>query len=408
MQNSDNKIITYLFIIYTLTLFTILVICGYTPYPDSQGYITCAQEAIIHNQFYPIKEELYQMPFLWNIGAINAVTATLYLFNSITPLLIIYTLMKGVSLLLTYKIAKKCLGNRVAYISCIIYMLYPANYGEGTSVLSEVPFVFFILSAIYSSLNGKYLLSGVLFGCADYLRPFAIIFILAVIIKNWRNYKACIKMLSVYIFFMMSIGLANYYSKGEFIYKAKTGWMALSQYHWDNDSEKTTANPQDITEKKELTYSQKDELWREIFIDWLKDNKIEYIKQIPVKIINTYISDNVNMCTFLDKKEKQSEYMYQSLSLHTLIKDFPHYSIAQWITFINLFVYYIIMIMFILSIRYIKELSLQWIIFILGTIFIALVGHGESRFHIPFMPFCIMAASYYLSKIKIHGQKVLD
>lgn len=316
--------------------------------------------------------------------------------------------MKGLCLLFTYKISQKYFGDKVAYISCVIYMLYPANYGEGTSVLSEVPFVFFILAAIYSSINGKYILSGLLFGCADYLRPFAIIFILAIIINNWKNYKSCLKMLSFYIIFIVSIGLANYYSKGEFIYKAKTGWMSLSQYHWDNDSEKTTPNPQNVTEDEQLTYSQKDKLWRDIFLNWVKGNKVEYVKQIPIKIINTYISDNVNMCTFLDPKEKKSEYMYSSLSLHTLLKDFPRYSTVQWLTVINLLIYYAIMTVFILSVKYIKTLRLQWSIFVLGTLFIALVGHGESRFHIPFMPFCIMASSYYICKIRNNEKKALD
>ena len=105
------------------------------------------------------------------------------------------------------------------------------------------------------------------------------------------------------------------------------------------------------------------------------------------------------MCTFLSQEEKQSEYMYRSLSMHTLIKDFPHYSAVQWLTVANLLFYYAVMTVFVLSIRYIKELRLQWLVLILGTLFIALVGHGESRFHIPFMPFVIMAASYYISKM---------
>lgn len=401
MQNSADKKIGYLVAIYIVLLLLVLFFFGYTPYPDSEGYIYCAQESLRHNQFYPFKEGLYELPFLWNIGAINAVAASLWLFNSVTPLLIIYTLMKGFSLLLTYKIALTCFGKRAACIACVLYLLYPANYGEGTSLHSEVPFVFFILSAVWSSLKGRYVLSGLLFGCADYIRPFALIFIMVVVLKDLKNYKAYWKMLAVYVAFIMSIGLSNYCSKGEFVYKAKTGWMALSQYHWDHDSEKTTPNPQCVTGNDKLTYTQKDELWRDMFFDWLKDNKSEYVRQLPVKVFNTYVSDNIGMCTFLSKEEKQSQYMYQPLSLHALIRDFPHYSAVQWLTVVNLLFYYAVMTMFVLSIKYIKELRLQWLIIIFGTLFIAFVGHGESRFHIPFMPFVIMAVSYYISKMGI-------
>lgn len=90
MQNSDDKIIGYSVAIYTVLLFLVLVFFGYTPYPDSEGYIYCAQESLSHNQFYPFREGLYELPFLWNIGAINAVVASLWLFGSVTPLLIVY------------------------------------------------------------------------------------------------------------------------------------------------------------------------------------------------------------------------------------------------------------------------------------------------------------------------------
>ena len=75
--------------IYTIIQLIILLGFGYTPYPDSQGYITCAQNALAYNQFYPAKETLYTLPFLWNIGAINTVAFSLKLFHSVTPVLII-------------------------------------------------------------------------------------------------------------------------------------------------------------------------------------------------------------------------------------------------------------------------------------------------------------------------------
>ncbi len=128
--------------IYTIIQLIILLGFGYTPYPDSQGYITCAQNALAYNQFYPAKETLYTLPFLWNIGAINTVAFSLKLFHSVTPVLIIYILLKGGTLNLVYLITHKWFGEKNANITCLIYLLYPANYGEGTSLLSEVPFVF--------------------------------------------------------------------------------------------------------------------------------------------------------------------------------------------------------------------------------------------------------------------------
>ena len=386
--------------IYTIIQLIILLGFGYTPYPDSQGYITCAHNALSYNQFYPAKETLYTLPFLWNIGAINTVAVSLKLFHSVTPVLIIYILLKGGTLYLVYLITHKWFGEKNANITCLIYLLYPANYGEGTSLLSEVPFVFFCLAGIYASIKGSYLMGGLLLGCADYFRPIAIIFILALILCQIRNYKGYLKICLGYALVINTIGFCNYYSKGEYIYKAKTGWMALAQYHWDNDGEQKGIKPMDLTDNHHLTFSQKDEMWRNMFLDWLKEHKMKYIQQIPVKIGKTYISDNVNMCAFLNQTEKKKDYMYDSLSINSMLHSFPKYSLAQWITLYNLIYYYGIIITFILSFKYIRKLKIAWFVVLIGTTFIALLGHGEARFHIPYMPFIIMCSAYYISYYK--------
>ena len=99
--------------IYTIIQLIILLGFGYTPYPNSQGYITCAQNALAYNQFYPAKETQYTLPFLWNIGAINTVAFSLKLFHSVTPVLIIYILLKGGTLNLVYLITHKWFGEKM-------------------------------------------------------------------------------------------------------------------------------------------------------------------------------------------------------------------------------------------------------------------------------------------------------
>lgn len=388
-----NRVL-YIIGIYTIIQFAILLGFGYTPYPDSQGYIACAQEALKLNQFYPAKEMTYTLPFLWNVGAINAVALTLRLFHSITPLLVVYTILKCCTSILIYLITQKILNHKTANIALLIYILYPANYGEGTSLLSEVPFMFLCLSGIYAYTLQKYLLAGLLLGCADYFRPIAIIFIIAIILSNIKNYKAHLKVCLCYTIVISTIGVSNYLTKGEFIYKAKTGWMALAQYHWNHDKEHKGMEPMSVGNNHQLTYSQKDDVWKNMFLDWLKEHKTEYIKQIPIKIGKMYVSDNINMCTFLPQKEKESTYMYESISLPSLVKSFPHYSFAQLLTIYNLVFYYGLLISFIFSLKYFKTLTLEWLVVIIGTMFIALFGHGEARFHIPYMPFIIICAAY--------------
>ena len=46
-----------------------------------------------------------------------------------------------------------------------------------------------------------------------------------------------------------------------------------------------------------------------------------------------------------------------------------------------------------------RTILLPGSIIALGTLLLLFVGHGEARFHIPFMPFIIMMAALSLNKL---------
>lgn len=91
-----------------------------------------------------------------------------------------------------------------------------------------------------------------------------------------------------------------------------------------------------------------------------------------------------------------------------MLHSFPKYSLAQWIALYNLIYYYGIIITFILSFKCIRKLKIPWLVVLIGTTFIALLGHGEARFHIPYMPFIIMCSAYYISCFKKTSRHLLN
>ena len=65
MQDSHRQIIAVsAVLLFTLMQFLVLAVFGYTPYPDSEGYIYLAKECVSDNQFYPIASKLNEYPFL--------------------------------------------------------------------------------------------------------------------------------------------------------------------------------------------------------------------------------------------------------------------------------------------------------------------------------------------------------
>ena len=392
---------------FTVLQVAILIIFGYTPYPDSEGYLALAKECIEQDDYYPAKTLLYHYAFLWNIGAINLIILSLKLFQTVWPLLLFYSLIKGATAWFVYRIVRQLTNYPIALITLLLYCFYPANYGEGTSLLSEIPFTFLTFSALFLALcKNYYVPAGLLLAVAAWIRPFSLFFTVSLclyLLINNRQWKHCLQIISGYVLMIIVIGSLSQLRTGLFLYQAKTGWMALSQYSWDhspNSHDNFSLNPNDICSDSTLNIVEKDKAWQSYFFRWLSDNKSEYVMQMPRKLIDTYISDNVNMCAFLPNKSQRS-YLYEELSLRTLVQQAPHYSIVQWLTVFNLFYYYLLLLLSLSSLRHYRNDThlLPCITIVISTIILLLVGHGEARFHQTYMPFIIMLAALELGYI---------
>lgn len=411
MSQKYFQISIIIVLFYTIAQVVCLSVFGYTPYPDSEGYILLAKECVANGTFYPV--DLKNIPFLWNIGAINAVVASLYLFGSVMPLLVLYSLMQGLMAFLVYAIAEELYNHKVALVSLFLFVLYPANYGCGTSVLSEVPFIFFSLSALYLSLKKRYVFAGICFAVANSFRPMAIIFICGLLLYMFFKktaYRKYLYLTAGYIAVMLSIGMTNYVIKDKYFTQGAMGWMGLMQYSWDHDSDKAADyllfdgnDPNRIDESLGYDCLQRDSVWRSHFLKWLPGNKLEYVRQMPEKLFKTYVSDNVNFCAFLPGKEHR-EYMYQEISMPVLKDDFPHWTFVQTLTFVNLLYYYLLLfcgfcgVVYAVRLKQFDSLVIPVTTIVAGTALLLLVGHGEARFHQPLMPMFILLSSCYISK----------
>lgn len=408
----SRKFIYGIVILFTLLQFATIFIFKYTPYPDSDGYICLAQECVKAGEFYPISANIDDLPFIWNIGAINLVVLSLWVTGSVLPLMIFYSFLKGFSALLVYLIAKKLFTSSVAFISLCLYVAYPANYGEATSVQSEVPFIFFILLGVYFSLKQYSFIGGVCIAFANWVRPLGIVFLLACAVHALLTYKKR-SLGFVFLGYMsmtLTIGTMSYCRTGNFLTQAKTGWMGLLQYSVDH-------SPYDdgyLTEADGYNAVEKDAVWRDKMLTWVSEHPGEYVRQMPHKFVATYISDNINLCAFLSNKQARG-YLYDELSMKTLYKVFPHFSLIQWVTIYNLLYYYTLLLLF-LSASFIlirqrsyASLVLPLSIVLFGTGILLLVGHGEARFHLPLMPFIIMLSAVSVKRfaLKIIGSKTL-
>lgn len=435
MQDSYNKINhSFFFIsgIYFVFLLVILWLIGYTPHNDSDGYIEYAYQCIEQGEIYPCNALITGEPFIWNIGIINLILASFVMFKSYYPILFFMCFMKATTALLLSLITKELAGYKVAFFTLLIYILYPNNWAQSTMLMSEIPMVFLSMIALFVILKSKktyiLILSGILFGIANWFRPTIITYIipLFIFLFIYKNKKEVLRKFIFMIIGLTSIiliiGIDSKIRTGHFIYKAESFWFNMVDHCYDGSPVKPHYNtdmyakdkPRYIENMEQKTCFECSEIWRERSIKWLKNNPLEYLSKIPGRLYYMYMNDMDNLWAFSSEKHIPEKRNIQ-VPFRSILSKSSQLTALQWFALLSTIIYYSIITMAFLSVvRSIKRkqfnsILLPLLIVLLGSIAIVLAIHGETRFKDPFMPFIIMMAAHeiknILYKTDIHKNK---
>ena len=422
MQNSYYKI-TLISVVYFIFLVTILIVFGYTPTNDSSGYLEFADICLKQGEAYPCTALIKGQPFIWNIGIINLISASLWIFHSYWPVLLLMCLMKALTAYFIGRIAALLTDNRTALIATIIFVCYPNNWGDVTMLMSEIPMVFLSLWGIYLILSKKnivwWIYGGLLLGIANWFRPIAILFIISLFAYSvfFLRKNIWVRMASImvgYLTFILLVGTECKVRSGYFIYQAESFWFNMADECYDGSPVKPHYNmemyakgtPRYIENREQLTCFECNEIWKERSIEWLRNHPIEYLSKIPGRLFYMYMTDYDNIPAFLSEKNRPEE-NYITLPFRHLLSEAAKLNVAQWIALITTIFYYILLfsaifgtVIMIKKRRY-QSLFLPFFIVVFCSLSLVLAVHGETRFKIPFMPFIIISASMFYSNLKL-------
>lgn len=407
-------------ILFFLFLLAVLAIFGYTPTNDGVAYIEYAQTCIRTGEPYPCINLIKEYPFIWNIGVINLTALFLKTFHSIYPILVFFCLLKALTALLIAKIAELIFNSKVAFTALILYILYPNNWGEVTMINSETPMIFLILLAFYIILNNSrnirwLFLGGTLIALANWFRPIAVIFLGSIILyyifferKNIIRKTAGI--LSGYILVIFLFGMESYSRTGYFIYQAESLWFNMAEATYEtsvkphyNTEMYPVGTARYIDNMQDKTAIECNEIWKKRSIEWLENNKFNYLRKVPGRLLYMYFNDIDNM-TFLIKDKAKAENNYITLPYRNIIQKLNSLDYVQTAAFICILLYYALLLAALLGTikllagKQLKNAFLPLIIVIGGSLTIVLAIHGETRFKAPFMPFIFMLAAIALLK----------
>jgi len=319
----------------------LIVFFGVPQYSDQIFHLKCATNAFNENLWYPTVNNLHD-DFIVAPGLINFLILQLRLFGTTNYNGVFQLFMNVAMLYEVFYIAKHFFTEKVSYIATIIYCLLISNYVDILIWGTEMPFLFLGMTGFCLCLKKKWynvLLASVLFAMSNTIRPISLLFVVIILIYlatnkvNWKHYALlCIP----YFALNFGYGKINEARIGHFVNTSTTGGTNLLQTAHDK-ADGTTANGLIIMyrhpkyaymKNRDKTVFEKDKMWKDAGIDWIKKNPTKYLKMFFYKVPYMYADDTwpVRICS--DQTVTQCDQSNKTkLMLSLIAMNIPYYCI---------------------------------------------------------------------------------
>ena len=192
------KIKNYLIFIFSLSLIIRIITIVLLKVPVLDDYKTMLNAAISINN--------NDLSFLNDLGFTIYESILLKIINSITFLQVINSIITSLIVVMIYLIGKNISNEKSARVVSLLYLLYPYPLYLNSVLTNQHLSILLVLIAIYLILTKKelkyYILSGILLGLANIIRPDGIIIILSLIIYlltfiKKKDFKLKLKQISI-------------------------------------------------------------------------------------------------------------------------------------------------------------------------------------------------------------------
>ncbi len=415
----------YIIILY-VTIQLLLVLLFPVEYrSDSARYFNLAQDCLQANSFYPAPQHLYSYYILAPLF-INILVVLLKFSNSIFIISTFNLLLNSLQLILVYKISVNIFNRKVGAITALLYILYINNLGFIVSNYTELLYGVLVLTALIFYIrkgNLNYFISGLLIGASISVKPIGYTLIIAFIlfyvynkIKFNKSYPVSRIIIGV-ITFISVFGLFNQLHFGRFIVTASTGPINIIMGANDNatggykDEVFKPGNEGYVANGDSMTYSEKNDFFREKSLDWITSNPLRWLGLMPMKLVHTFIWDDITLSYLLDTGiwdfAKVVKYLWIDKSFKNIL---PDASLTKKILFftvegIHLIYYYILMALIIMGIIIFKKeivkseiVPIIFLYVLFGIVMILLVV-GNVRYKYPYLIILLPFAANYIYQI---------
>lgn len=271
---------------------------------DYGVYVGLATNCYQRGCWYPNVANIHDS-YIFAPGLVNYFILQLKVFGTLKFNMFFNLLMNIGIFYFIYRISCSFFNERTACLSVIGYALLYSTWWIIIPAGTEVPFLFLALLGLWLVVRyknmGLFLLAGVVFALANWIRPLVLIFILTAFVVMYLRKIKClnyITLLAGFVFVLSMIGLLSQHSSGNVILQSTTSGINLA--YTANDKAyggvasslcSDTTNLCYIENSDQYTYAQKDSLWKNRAIGWIMDNKAKYVKLYLIKIPGLFAED---------------------------------------------------------------------------------------------------------------------
>jgi len=294
----------------------VLIVCFWgASHQDTSGiglYIAIAQRCFENGQWYPMAKDVYSLQELspplvwgiWNPGYINYLILQLHVFGTVNFNAVLNLFLNIAMLFEVFYLGKKFFSKRTGLVSAIIFCLFYSNLMVVLDTNTENPFLFLCLSGLCLVFSGKWkyvIAASLLFALANWIRPLAIIYLLACALyffitkAKFYNYAALI---IPYVLALFIIGTITHKKIGYFVYQSTTSGYNLLATSYDgakgnvvNYIFENEGGAGFIDNMDSLTFAQKDSIWKSRAFSWIRKHPVKFGTLFLKKIPALYLHD---------------------------------------------------------------------------------------------------------------------
>ncbi len=393
-------------------------------YGDAASYLDLASYCAEHHTWYPGTHDMFAY-YIFGNGYVNILSVFQRICPSVHWVYLLNILFTQVIVLCTADIAAQLTGRmQTGCIAMTMVCLMGGIWGEAVVARTELCFMAFALLSISFLMRsgwGFMLLAGLAFGVANWVRPLLVIYVpgmLFYLLMKRTSFRRIAVFFAGIAIVIALCGTASYQRIGKFIYQAQT--MGINMLMGANDE--ADGSYMSVVEEGEpghiqtdgrggFTFDEYDAEFKSRAIAWILENPIDFLLLVPAKLFYFLATDTYGGTSFFDNAIETDNLAY-ILSLKDILLGRGERALAfgdliviwsqAW--YMAVFALYLLNILSSIKKRYVLDMGMLHIIFILAC-GVTVMTVGGARYHMPYLPVFAIGAAVQIDLFKGKSKK---